>query len=290
MKISREVKGELLMAGTVLAGSIFPVLIKFSAGLLPVFFFAGVSMIIASFVALPFVIRKKFNIKALPYMTISVFFIAFIFPVLIFAGQKTTAGNFAILGNSEALFSFLFFGFLGIDKITKSRVMGATLLLFGVILVILNDFSGGLNVYDFLLILVCAFCPFGNYFQQKAVRMISPMIYFCFRSFLAGSVLLIISFSTENIPTLEFSHWKILLLTGILHFGISKILWLKAIRLIDFSKAISLASATPAVALIFAFFFLDEIPNYMQIIGLFAMLFGVYLMTHHERKIAGQQI
>jgi len=295
MKISREVKGELFMGAEVLTWAFFPIFVKISSGVLPVFFFTGISMIIAGITTLVIIFFKKnsFNFHSLPwqYMASSIFFLGIVFfPMLIFAGQHTTAGNMAILGQNEVLFSFLFFGFLGIDKVNKERIFGVGFILLGVILVLIKDFSWTLNVYDFFIIGICMLTPFANYFQQKVVRKVPPAIYLCIRSFIAGFFLLALSLLIEDIPVLKFLHWKLLILNGIITFGISKIFWLEAIKRIDVSKALALSSTYPIITICIAFFYLDEMTSFNQIAGLFAIILGVYLITHHERNIAGQQI
>ncbi len=277
----------------VLTWAIFPLLINTSNNILPPLFFAGTSLIIAGLFLLFFVILRGkikdfINKKALPYMLSATFFIVLVvFPLIFIAGQKTSPGNMSILGQSEVLFTFLFFGLLGFEKITKNRIIGAILVLTGVLLILLKNFSGLFNVWDWIIVLACCFAPFGNFFQQKAIKLISSVSHVCFRNLIGGIILITASLFTEKInihTTFSQNNIFLILTNGIVAFGLSKILFMEAIKRIDVSKALVLGASYPAFSIFLAFIFLQEIPTIEQIVGFIIIFIGVYFTTQNHEK------
>lgn len=292
IKLSEERQGEIYIFLALITWAFFPLLVNVSAHSLPPLLFAGLSFLVAGIFTLIIVILRKktkdlFNKKALPYMLSGAFFIAgVLFPLLFVAGQKTSAGNMALLGQSEVLFTFLFFGLMGFEKMTTNKILGGLLILAGVILTLFYDIDRHFNIWDFVIILACIFAPIGNYFQQKAVRMVSSFAHICLRNLLIGSILIICGLLFEKTPEIIFSQKNIFLIlaNGLIAFSISKIFFMESIKRIDVSKALALDASYPAFTVFFAFILLHEIPTINQVIGFFVILIGVYFTTQNNAK------
>jgi drug/metabolite transporter (DMT)-like permease len=228
-----------------------------------------------------------FNKKALLNMVIRTLLImVFVHPLIFYAGQQTSAGNVAILGRTEALFTFLVFGLLRIEKVEKQRVIGATLIGIGAAAIMLKDFSFDLQKWDLLIVLAAAIAPFGNVFQKKVVAIISPVTYLCFRNLVGGSIVLFMSSSLEIIPLEKVVSGKaifLIIMIAMISFGALKLLIFYAMQKIDVSKIVALSMVRVAISLVFAYIFLSEMPNAYQILGFFIMLFGIYCIT--KKKI-----
>jgi drug/metabolite transporter (DMT)-like permease len=283
-KISKERTGELLMLVQILIGAITPVFIKGSEDQIPPFFFAGTSMIVASLIFLPILFKQKkinqiYDRKALPFMLVGTFLLMVImFPMKYLAGQQTTAGNIAILSQSEILFTLLVFGFLRIEKVNRRRILGASIVVLGILIVLFKDFSGQLNVWDILIVSGTIVAPFANIFQKKTVKIVSPMAYLTFRNLFGGLIVLIISLYWENVQFDSIFNQKIILfivINGLIAFALKRILILYAMKIDDISKIITLNGASVAATLLLAFIFLKEIPTVYQIIGFLIIMFGV---------------
>jgi len=283
--LSNERRGELLIVSQIFIAALSPVLIKDSQNILPPLFFAGASMLLASLIFLIVLVRTKhfnqvFNRKALPYMLGgTILLMLVVFPLRFIAGQKTTAGNLAILWQAEILFTFLIFGFLGIERITKARIFGASLIILGVVLILQGNISSQMTRWNLLILLATFIAPFANILQKKSVQIVSPTAYLFFRNIIGGVILLVMSSLYEQPIIDNVVNTKGLVLiaaTGVLVFAISKLLFLHAIRLVDVHKTIALKGSQVALSLVLAFIFLAEIPTITQILGFIIILAGAH--------------
>lgn len=294
------------MTGETILWATFPLFLVGSATILSPVFFAGASNIAAGlflFLGLLLFHRKSlyFPKKALYPAFMGVVFVFFLFyPLIFIAGQNIPAGNTAILSQAEVLFSFLFFGLLGLEKITIKRILGAAIMLLGTTVIMSDGFTWEWNIWNFLVIFATAIAPLANYYQKATVKVMSPIGYTAYRSLFAGIVLVLVSsFFETPLHEISLSREAIFLIitNGIFAFGISKWFWLEGIHRVGVTKAISYNTATPALTLVFAFFLFREIPTIEQLIGLGTVIIGVPLLLSpikHQgfsgKTIPGDQI
>ncbi len=275
------------MSGEIILWSLFPLLLVNSLHILPPIFFAGASNIVAGCIILLSlaVFRRSslyFPKKAIPPAIIGASLVLLIFfPLVFISGQHIPAGDTAILLQMEVFFSFLIFGIFGLETIHLKRLIGAVIILLGTTTILFQGFSGELSKWNIILIGATAIAPLANYYQKQAALLVSPLLYTGYRSFIGGIILLSGSLLFEVSPKeVTLSHHALLLIVinGILAFGISKWFWLESIRRIGVIKAISYGAATPACTLIFAFLFFHETVTIQQVIGLIAVIIGVPLI------------
>lgn len=237
------------------------------------------------FFSIIFILKNKFhelkNKKALK----DIFFASISLLALwlfVFIGLNyTTAGNGSIFLLMEILFSFLYFGIWHKEKFTKSHITGTIIMAIGAIILL---FPGEINFNkgDFLIILGTMFAPIGNFFQQKARKQVSTETMLLLRNIISIPIILIIALLFQQpLPTLTAikTTLPLLIFSGTILFGVSKIMWIEGIHRIPVSKAVSVGVACPAFTLIFAYFFLNEIPTTWQITGFLPMLIGAILIT-----------
>ncbi|RLA57420.1 MAG: EamA family transporter, partial [Epsilonproteobacteria bacterium] len=62
-------------------------------------------------------------------------------------------------------------------------------------------------------------------------------------------------------------------------YVISKIMWIEALNRISITKLSAMLALLPAMTLFFAYLYLDEIPEFRQIMGIIPVLLGGYLIT-----------
>ncbi|MDA3898952.1 MAG: DMT family transporter [Spirochaetes bacterium] len=286
--LSTEKKGELFIGVSLLLWGMMPVLVRSSANVLPPLFFAGSSIFIAGIVCLlvlvvsgktaELICKTAFRDMLFSTLIISVLF----YGVLFWAGQKTRAGNIAILNQSEVIWTFLFFTLLGFEKVTTRKIAGTFFVLVGVSLIVLRNFSGAFVSWDLFLVLIFTITPVGNYFQKRALTRVSSITQLCFRSLLGGFFLLSMSVLFEKE---QLSHGSpvfivsLIALNGLLALGVSKILFLESLKRLEVSKTIALGTAAPAVTMIAAYFILDEIPEITQLLGLACVMTGILIMV-----------
>lgn len=283
----------MLIMAQVLLFALFPILINHTTKTVSPILFAGLSnLMAAAFLLFWLFFTKKtselLHKKAFPYILGITLFIIIIPCILIYTGSSMTSGiNTSILLQTEILFTFLILGLWRHEKITKRKILGASLVTIGAIMVLYNG-TLRINLGDLLIIIGTAFSPIGNILAQKAMKMVSPATILFMRSLIGGMTLITISlfFENQSNPTaLIFSdQFYLLFINGILMYGVSKILWYEGLKRINISKAISLGMTHPGFGLLYAYLFLKEIPRLFQLLGLLVILGGVFFITRLKHK------
>ncbi len=289
----QEKIGEILLLFDVIIFSLFPILINYTSKLIPPILFAGLSNVLAGLTMFIYSLAtgkfKEFqNRKALKYSLMVTVFIIIIPSIFIYPGTKLTSGVNTTIFFQVETFAALFFCALFLkEKITKIKLIGATLISLGAVVVLYNgDFS--LNVGDLLIIIGTVIYPIGNIFAKKGLNEVSPQIIICIRSAVGGVALILISLIFEK----TFGHIsgninKVLpyiLINGIIIMGLSKILWYEGLKRMEISKATALTMSYPALSLIFGYFLLKEVPSPYQFSGLILVIAGVITITRFSRK------
>ncbi len=288
-KISRERSGELFIFSEAIFWGAFPVVSVLMGRFLPPLFAVAWSTFFAAiFFAGLLTIQKKWKEILVREAWRPIFFatilIAVIYFALFFIGLRhTSAGNAAIISQMEIWFSFIFFSLiLQKEKYSPVAFFGAALMFAGVLLVL---FSGKfeINRGDLLILLAAVFSPVGNYFQQVARKKVSAVTLLFVRSFVGAAFLFLLAgFFETNLPRDFSGAFPFLMINGLLLFGFSKILWIEGIHRLSVAKVVSLNAFAPVFTLVYAFFFLQEIPTGWQLAGLLPILFGAILITRNN--------
>lgn len=291
--LSQERIGELMIAGETLTYSLFPVIIAHTTKIMPPILFAGTSILIAAisiFIYMFFTKQLKDlkNPQVIKYGLLISLFIIIIPSIFIFIGSSKTSGiNTTILLQTEILSTLLIFGGLSLEKITIKKIFGAILVFMGASLIVFNG-TFNINPGDIFIIIGAAIYPIGNIFSKKAVKIASPSVILFIRSFIGGTILIVISLLFEshtNIFASIKTNLSMILLTGIVIYHISKIMWYEGIKRIDVTKAIPISvGGGPLLSLIFAIILLKEIPTIFQIIGFILILAGIFTVTFKNKN------
>lgn len=291
--MTQERKGELILLAYLPIFGFFPIITSYGTKIIPPILFAGISLLLGSVLLFFYLVAKGDlklckNTKALKYIvatTILNLIIPFIF---IFIGSSLTSGiNTSLLSQTELLFTFLVCGFIFHETITIQKTIGAATILIGTIAIIYNG-TFSLNWGDLLIVAGQLFYPFGNRYSKMALAMTKPTIVLFLRNLWAGLALIVISFLFET-QTFSDNHSVkeivlLILANGIFIHGISKLVWLAGLKRLDITKAISIIIATPAFSLIYAFFFLKEIPTVYQLVGFFVIMGGLFILTRQREE------
>lgn len=283
---SDSAKGTLLIFLETLLWSLFPVFSILSFSSVPPLFSAGITILISSlFFALLLTIKRKWHEVTIRAawgdIVLSTLFIGIMFYGLVYIGMEhTTAGNTSIMSLMEIFFSFLILGvILKHEEISLPHALGSLCMVAGTLLILMPKASGW-HSGDLIVVAATAFAPIGNRYSQRARRRVSAETILFFRSVISGSFLLLLACFLEqsSLSRILSSGWY-LLANGLLLMGLSKILWIEGINLIPITKAISLETLAPFLTLLFAFLFLREDVELVQIAGLVPMVVGVSLLT-----------
>jgi drug/metabolite transporter (DMT)-like permease len=280
-------KGEMLIFIEAVMWSLWPVLtLLMYGGLLPMFT-AGASALTAAVFFAAILTQKRLwkqirVRKAWPDMLAAAVLIGVMFYGLLYTGlQFTTAGNAGIIGQMEVLFAFVILGvLLKHEKMIPSQVVGAACMVLGALIVLVPKASGW-HPGDLIILIACLFPPIGNACMQRARKSVSTEMILFARSAISGVFLLALSLLLEPMPSGDalVQASALLIINGVMMFGVSKILWLEGIRRIPVTKAISLASISPVFTLLFAALLLGEKITPYQVLGVIPMLAGVKLIT-----------
>ncbi len=284
--VSEKRKGELYLFSEIVLWAFFPIVITLSYAVLPSLVSLAWSAVFASIFLGCLVLYRKvwheiWNMTLWKYLFFITLFIAVLYYVLYFLGlERTTAGNAALISQFEIFSTFIFFNVVRREYISAAHMVGAALMVVGVFIVLTPNFSG-INMGDFFILGAALFAPIGNLYQQKARRIASSEVIVFLRTllsipvFFALAYLLNVHSSAGDIR----SSLLLLMVNGILFFGLQKILFLEALHRIAITKIMAIGAAGPLLTLMFAWVFLQQVPNVWQLTSLVPLIAGTLLLT-----------
>ena len=292
ISMNSERKGELFLFAELILWSLFPVMTVLSYSTLsPLISLAFNTIASTLFFATVLTFKKKWSCIPsrstmkdilLGTICIGVFFYSFVF-----LGMKyTSVGNTAIFLQMEVLFTVLFFNVWKKEYLSLHHILGIIFMLIAsLILLFPKDFS--FNIGDICIIVGTMFAPVGNYYQKRAMQGTSPEYIMFIRSAISAPCILLLALLLGEQFTVFDIHnaFWLIVINGCVLLGLSKVLWLEAIHRISVTKAISLASFSAFLTLLFSFLLLHEIPTITQIIAVFPMMLGIILMTSRKKYL-----
>jgi drug/metabolite transporter (DMT)-like permease len=284
-------RGEVLMIGEAFLFALFPVLSKLALNgeisvlvlMIITWSFAGVFFAVLLFLKKEWGAIKNCKNHWRDILWAGFFLGAVVNGFIFWGLEYTTAGNAALIGLSETLFSYLFFSIWKKEKEKLLHIIGSAFMIVGVCIAFWDNLIHfSFNIGDILVFIGFALAPLGNFFQQRAARSHVPnsLILFIRILIVVPFFLLLFFLTGEKYPDIENiqKNFFTLFFLGFFILGFSKLLWIKGIELLSVPKAVSISSVYPVFTFVFAYFFLGEIPSLAQIISLFPMGIGIYLL------------
>jgi len=283
--MTREREGELLMLGLSILESWFPILSIISLSYIGALHTYAFSLLISLVFFLTLMIKKRVfvelkNRDAYRDLLLTSFWITTLF-VLVFLGmQYTTAGNMSVIIFLQLLFSYLYFNILGKDKMDFIHSFGALVMGIGAIIVLFPK-NLVFNIGDWIILLAAAIAPIANLYSKRARKFCSSETVLGFRTLVALPIISLLAYLVEPQTSLQNIQKALpyIVLIGLFIFGLSKILWMEALHRISITKISALIALVPPMTLLFAYLYLDEIPQAHQIIGIIPILIGGYFLT-----------
>lgn len=278
-----ERRGTIFILISAATGSLFPIIAKLSSAQLPPFIFAGLSLLCAAIVALTWLlIKKQTQWAALqkhwrPVVMVSLLTIILPF-IFFYIGVGQTSGLHAtLLILFEIPFTILITPLFG-ERTTKKKLLGSGLIFFGAATIM---WQGGwqVNLGDLLIIASTIFYPLGNFYSKKCLHYLKPGTLVLARSLFGAVILLLGSLVFEHVNISQVLHqgWWLILVNGVLVFGIGKLLFFTGFHSLDISKAIALLKTAPLFSLLLVVLILHEPISWHQWIGALVMLLGTYI-------------
>ncbi|MFC2057936.1 DMT family transporter [Campylobacterota bacterium] len=281
----KEREGELLMLGLTILESWFPILSIVAMSYVGALHTYMYSLIIALFFYLLIMYkRKRFaelkNKAAYKDLFLTTFWITFIFTFIFIGMRYTTAGNMAVIVFLQVLFSYLYFNVFGKEKMETIHLSGAVIMGVGALLILFpEDFA--FNKGDWLILISAAAAPIVNLYQKRARSYCSAETILGFRTVVGlPFVALLAYFSEPSVSYEDFmSALPYIFLIAIGIYVASKIMWIEALNRMSITKLSAMLALLPMMTLFFAYIYLDEVPEFRQIMGIIPVLVGGYLIT-----------
>ena len=288
----KERHGEYFAFAQAVIWGAFPVITKLSYNSLSPLYTAAFATLLSLPVFIILIQRKRVwhelrTTVAWKGIMAAALFIGFLYYGFTFVGLSyTSAGNTSIVLLMEVFFSFAILRWWGAEHATRLQFMGATLMVLGALLVL---FHGELHIQmgDVIILTGCIFPPLGNHYVKLARQSVSSETLMFGRSLVSGLLFLVAAMIAEVQPSSMAitQSLPLLLINGVLLFGVSKLLWMESIHRISVSKAVALGAISPAFTLALSYLVLIEIPTLWQIAGFIPMFFGVLLLTSRRLNL-----
>jgi drug/metabolite transporter (DMT)-like permease len=283
--MQKEREGEILMIMLSVLESLFPIFSLFSIALVgAIYSYAFVVVIATVVLSVILTVRKEWRSLFLPEaqkdLLFTSLYITLLFLLLFISLRYTTAGNVAVLIFLQLLFSYLYFNVLGSEKMTPLHTIGASLMGIGAIVMLFPE-DLYFNIGDGMALAAAAIAPIANLYQKRARKHVGTIAILTYRNLVALPVLFLMAFFLEPMVQKEklISAMPYLLANGILVYVIAKIFWIEALHRISITKMSAMIALIPIFTLVSAYFILGEIPKIQQILGIFPILVGGYLIT-----------
>lgn len=209
------------------------------------------------------------------------------FGLIFVALTLTSSGNVALLAATELLPTVVVFWFLG-ERLTRGQLIGAAVTLLGAVLILLPRFTGQFAVGEVLVLVACLSAVAGNYFQKNLLQHATTASVLFWRNLLAALLFGGWTFWTATTTTVAtlLAVWPWLFLGGVVGLFLSKIFIFTAFRAIGISRTLAIETAAPAVSLLAAYFWLDEVPTVWQLAGLASITAGVWCSLRFAKTAA----
>ena len=283
--MTKEREGEYLMLGLAFIESWFPILSIISMSYIGALHTYTYSLVIALFFFIILMAKRdRFkelkNKEAYKDLLLTSFWITLLFTLVFIGMQYTTAGNMAVIIFLQLLFSYLYFNVLGKEKMDKLHLIGAGIMGFGALIILIpNDLT--FNKGDLLILIAAAIAPVANLYQKRARNYCSSETILGFRTVVGLPFIALLAYYFEPATTYDnfISALPSLLVIGILVYVVSKIMWIEALHRISITKVSAMMGLVPMMTLFFAYLYLDEVPEMRQILGIIPVLIGGYLLT-----------
>lgn len=283
--MTKEREGEFLMLGLALIESWFPILSIVSMSYIGALHTYTYSLVIALFFFIILMAKRdRFkelkNKEAYKDLLLTSFWITLLFTLVFIGMQYTTAGNMAVIIFLQLLFSYLYFNVLGKEKMDKLHLIGAAIMGFGALIILIPD-DLTFNKGDLLILIAAAIAPVANLYQKRARNYCSSETILGFRTVVGLPFIALLAYYFEPATTYDnfISALPSLLVIGILVYVVSKIMWIEALYRISITKVSAMMGLVPMMTLFFAYLYLNEIPELRQILGIIPVIIGGYLLT-----------
>ncbi|MGB5506809.1 MAG: DMT family transporter [Sulfurovum sp.] len=283
--MTKEREGELLMLGLTVLESWFPILSIVAMSYVGALHTYMYSLAIAFFFYIAIMYKRdRFkelkNRAAYKDLLLTTFWITFIFTLIFIGMRYTTAGNMAVIVFLQVLFSYLYFNVFGKEKMETIHLMGVVIMGTGALIILFPE-NFEFNKGDWLILASAAAAPIVNLYQKRARAYCSAETILGFRTVVGLPFVALLAYLLE--PSVSYDNFMsalpylFLIATGV--YVVSKIMWIEALNRMSITKLSAMLALLPVMTLFFAYLYLDEVPEFRQMMGIIPVLVGGYLIT-----------
>lgn len=201
---------------------------------------------------------------------------------------RTRAGTAALVLAAAPAFMAIIGRILGVETVTRRRVLGIAASLLGMALVVLgsgtSDPAEGGDVATLagnMLVLAACLCWAGYTVLLKPYTERISGIPLSAVTMVGGAVPLIAvsmpDIARTSWTTLPLSGWGALLYSGLLALTLAYFFWYRGVRVLGPTRTAMYSNLQPVVALIVAWVALGEKPTLIQVLGAAAIMCGLLL-------------
>lgn len=271
------------VAGKYAVGVISPALLVFLGTLIGVLYFT------------PWITKnKKWGELLVPetrwkFLFIGTFGTALPFTISLIALHYTTAGNAAILQQSELFYSLLFSAVFLREFPSKAQLAGSALIVAGVLIILVKEQYTPRWTGDLLIVGSTWMLQAGSTVAKKLPKNLDHRVISMARNLFALPALVLILgvmwLLKENFTLIPNAQmFSVLAYTGIFKYGLAMVVWYKAIRALDLSKVTAIYLSYPILSLLISAVLGLETPTVYQLIGLAVTFAGAYWVSATVKK------
>jgi len=292
-RFSEETVGVILVLISILFYGLEPIVSKYTVNTVNPIFTATISILFASIIPLLILINKGmvkelFKRENILYLFSISFFGSVIALILFLVGVGMTSGiSASLLLQIEPIYSTLLGFFILKEAISKRQFSAMFLIIIGVGIIFYNG-TLQVNYGDILVLLTPLFYQISHIIVKKVMKKIEDDVIIAGRFLYAVPIFLILStLGGANQFEVLFQplYFSLLLFLGV-SWALGYILWIKAIKRINLSKATVIVAPYPVLSVILAWIVLSEVPSVYQITGLILVFIGIYVIgkTRSEKR------
>lgn len=285
--LNRQIQGELYVLTASFIEAWFPIAIFYIAhslgGIHGLFYSLVIAGILLGVHATWSGKYKQFaDTSAYPALLKTSLIMSTLFMLIFVGAQYTTASHVALIMFLQLLFAYLYFQRSLEEKLNRQHLLGAVLMGLGAIIIL---FPMGeiwkINLGDVLVLLAAMLAPLGNFYQKLARRKVASTNILLSRSVIGIPLVYWMATIFEAEPSwlMIQSQWPWLLFLGLMIFVVSKILWMESLHRLAITKVNALNAVSPLLTLVLAYWLLNEVPSFWQLLAVLPILLGGYLIT-----------
>ena len=243
-------------------------------------------LIIASFIFLPILLRKKYLPLLKPIwkhaLVISISNNVIPFTLFSYASLGANSNILAIL-NATTAFNTMIIAYLWLDeKVSTKQIFGLSLGFLGVLILVNPQSAEATLIASLSCLIASVFYSFSAVFIQKNAAKTNKLVLIGWSLVFSSIIMMPMSYFylPTKLPSLEATLAVIWL--GAISTGFAFLGWVRLIEKIGAVKTSTVAYFLPIFGIIWGNIFLDEIISTTIIVGCLVILVGIFLATSNN--------